>query len=114
MDVIQAYMDKTYKHGFEIIDSLLPGGLSSLYPKLPVKSNFTRPTVLVVNADNDLQVATESSHDLFVVVMTLLVIFFLTFHVYSNIRMCFAKKNEVEEELSDEAASSYVHGELHL
>ena len=54
MDGIQTYLDKTMKMGFEIIDDLLPGGLSSLYPTLPVKTNYTRPSVLVVNSETEL------------------------------------------------------------
>ena len=97
-----------------MIDNLLPGGFSSLYPWLPIKSNYTRPTVLVTNADTFVNTAIEETHNMFIVVMTLLVLFFLTFHVYSNIRMCLDKKSEPEEELSDEVASTYVHGEMHL
>ena len=54
MDGVQTYLDKTMKMGFQIIDDLLPGGLSSLYPTLPVKTNYTRPSVLVVNSETEL------------------------------------------------------------
>lgn len=90
MDGVQTYMDKTFKHGFEIIDNLLPGGLSSLYPTLPVKTNYTRPSVLVLNSDTELNRENASRHDGFIIVMTLLAFFFVLFHVYPNIRMCFS------------------------
>lgn len=96
------------KMGFQIIDDLLPGGLSSLYPTLPVKTNYTRPSVLVLNSDTELGRENASRHDGFIIVMTLLVAFFIMFHVYPNICMCFSREVEDEESVDGDTESAFA------
>lgn len=85
--------------GFQIIDDLLPGGFSSLYPTLPVKTNFTRPSVLVLNSKSELDGYNEARRDGFIIMMTLLAVFLLVFHLYPNIKMCFRRDPDLVESM---------------